>query len=90
MRDAATAPRPVPRRSIAMIVITTLLGSMLAIAGSVFTASPANAQYAEGGSGLYQGSIDWFEWGNHGAPIPAGGMTRTNTRTVAGQTLATT
>ncbi|GAB3598316.1 CshA/CshB family fibrillar adhesin-related protein [Microbacterium tumbae] len=63
---------------------------MVAITGPVFTAPPANAQYATGGSGLHQGSIDWFEWGTPGQAIPAAGLTRTNTRTVAGQTLATT
>src|SRR5690606_23170667 len=49
---------------------------------------PASARYASGGSGLYQGSIDWFEWGAAGQTISNGAVT--NTRTVAGAQLATT
>ncbi|WP_130509838.1 CshA/CshB family fibrillar adhesin-related protein [Krasilnikovia cinnamomea] len=52
--------------------------------------APVWARYATGGSGLYRGSIDWFEWGNAGDAIPAGGLTKTNTRTVAGKSLDTT
>lgn len=73
-----------------MTAITALISGMIAFTGGILGAAPANAQYAEGGSGLYQSSIDWFEWGNSNDPIPAGGTSRTNTRTVAGQTLATT
>ena len=48
------------------------------------------SRFATGGSGAYQGSIDWFEWGTAGQAIPAAGTTRTNSRTIAGQILATT
>ena len=48
------------------------------------------SRYASGGSGAYLGSIDWFEWGANGVAIPAAGLTKTNTRVVAGGTLATT
>ncbi|WP_345893864.1 CshA/CshB family fibrillar adhesin-related protein [Nocardioides sp. TF02-7] len=48
----------------------------------------APMRFADGGAGLYQGSIDWFEWGSHGQSI-SNGATRTNTRTVAGQELVT-
>ncbi|WP_229663328.1 CshA/CshB family fibrillar adhesin-related protein, partial [Microbacterium album] len=50
----------------------------------------APMRFAEGGTGLYKGSIDWFEWGAQGERIPAAGLTRTNTRAFAGGTLATT
>ena len=50
----------------------------------------AHAEYASGGSGLYKGSIDWFEWGaDHVAIAPEGG-TRTNTRLINGHPLTTT
>ncbi|MBQ3358697.1 MAG: hypothetical protein IJG47_07340, partial [Microbacterium sp.] len=54
------------------------------------SAIPASATYATGGEGLYTGSIDWFEWGEDDQLIPAEGLTRTNTRVVAGQTISTT
>src|SRR5690606_5407539 len=48
-------------------------------------------RFAEDGVGLYTGSIDWFEWGDaHGELIPEEGVTRTNTRNVAGGVLSTT
>lgn len=59
------------------------------VAGLV-AAPPADARYATGGTGTYRGAIDWFEWGTRGEAIPGAGLTRTNTRTVAGQQLATT
>ncbi len=46
--------------------------------------------FATGGTGAYKGSIDWFEWGTAGQAIPAAGTAKTNTRMIAGQTLATT
>jgi uncharacterized repeat protein (TIGR01451 family) len=49
----------------------------------------ARAEYASGGSGLHKGLIDWFEWGADGTAIGSG-ATRTNTRTIAGEELATT
>ncbi|HEY0117929.1 MAG TPA: CshA/CshB family fibrillar adhesin-related protein [Cellulomonas sp.] len=68
-----------------------LFAGLAAVAVPVVTAAPALAQYATGGTGLYRASIDWFEWGTHGQSIPAGGLTRTNSRSVGGgQTLATT
>lgn len=50
----------------------------------------ADARYATGGSSNYKGMIDWFEWNTTtGVNIP-NNTTRTNTRIVGGQTLATT
>ncbi len=65
------------------------LTALLALTG-VVAAGPAHATFAGGGSGLYVGSIDWFEWGADGDAIPAGGVTKTNTRTVEGKDLVTT
>src|SRR4051794_23533918 len=45
-------------------------------AGLVFTtATPADAKYATGGTGLYKGSIDWFDWGTAGSNVAAGTRT---------------
>ncbi|WP_210650033.1 CshA/CshB family fibrillar adhesin-related protein [Nocardioides sp. SYSU D00065] len=70
----------------ALCLITLLVSTMTAVSG----VEPAEARYATGGTGAYRGSIDWFEWGTAGQAIPAAGLTRTNTRTVAGQALVTT
>lgn len=78
--------RPHARRGIGIL---SLVLAVLTV-GLAVGINPASAQYATGGSGLYKGTIDWFEWGSAGQSIPAGGTTRTNTRTIAGQTLATT
>ncbi len=92
----ATQGRSSRRRSqrrvtAALAGISVLAGALLAVVPvALITASPAEARYATGGTGAYKGSIDWFEWGTHGQAIPAGGTTRTNTRTVAGGELATT
>ncbi|WP_210439309.1 CshA/CshB family fibrillar adhesin-related protein [Nocardioides xinjiangensis] len=72
-------------------VVTSLLGALLAVVPvTLLTASPAEARYATHGTGTYLGAIDWFEWGAHLEKIPPAGLTRTNTRVVAGGTLATT
>ncbi|WP_460783269.1 CshA/CshB family fibrillar adhesin-related protein [Microbacterium tumbae] len=86
IRLGATRRRRIP----AMTAVFALLAGLVVVGGPLLTASPAQARYATGGEGLYQESIDWFEWGAAGEAIPAAGLTRTNTRTVAGQTLATT
>ena len=65
------------------------LTALLALTG-VVAAGPAHATFAGGGSGLYVGSIDWFEWGADGYAIPSGGLTKSNTRTVEGKDLVTT
>lgn len=79
-----------PGRSVVLVLVTTLLAGLLGATGSLLTATPTQAAFATGGSGLYRGSIDWFEWGAPDELIPAEGLTRTNTRDVAGRTLATT
>jgi len=63
-------------------------------AGQNLAAAPqalaAATGFATGGTGKYPGSIEWFEWGTDGELIPTAGLTKTNTRTVAGKALATT
>lgn len=77
-------------RALAQTIVGTLVVG-LTVAVSLTAAAPAQAVYAEGGDGLYKGSIDWFEWSDTpNQTIPAEGMTVTNTRTIAGQNLATT
>ena len=67
----------------------TLLAGLTAL--STFGGStPGHAIYATDGEGLHKSAIDWFEWGEPSELIPADGLIRTNTRTLAGQTLATT
>lgn len=74
----------------AFALTAVLVASAFTFISSGLDTLPANAAYATGGSGLYKGSIDWFEWGTRGERIPAQGITRTNTRAIAGQTLSTT
>ncbi|MFC5731586.1 MULTISPECIES: CshA/CshB family fibrillar adhesin-related protein [Nocardioides] len=74
------------RRGLSLVAGAAIAGTLLA----VLPTSPSEARYATGGNGAYLGAIDWFEWGAHGTAIPAAGLTETNTRTVAGGTLATT
>ena len=55
---------------------------------AVISASPAQATYATGGSGKYNGLIDWVEWGTRDAAITEG-TTKSTTRVIGGQTLVT-
>ena len=83
-------------------VLQRITASALAVIvlGGMFVESesaPAEAIYATGGSGLYKGSIDWFDWapkdtviGYNDQTTPPGTVTRTNTRTIGGSTLITT
>ena len=88
----ASAPRPASRfgatrrwaRAAGALVLG---GSLLA---PLVTAAPASADFATGGAGLYKGDIDWFVWGANNEAIPPAGLTKTNTRTISGQVLATT
>lgn len=66
-----------------------VIAAALAAASLLFTAAPASATYAEGGDGLYRGSIDWMEWGASNTPIVNGSVAET-TRVIGGQTLKTT
>ena len=77
------------RRPFALVRRGAAATGLLALAGALIVA-PAYATSATGGSGLYIGSIDWFQWGADGDAIPSAGMTKTNTRTVAGKNLVTT
>lgn len=67
-----------------------LYASLVLMIGLALVSTPAHAQYATGGSGIYRNQIIWFDWGTNGASIPAGGASITNTSTVAGQTLSVT
>ncbi|MBO9664655.1 CshA/CshB family fibrillar adhesin-related protein [Dokdonella sp.] len=60
-------------------------GTLIALA---LMPSPALAQYATGGSGLYRGNIVWFSWGSNGQAIPAAGTTVTNNYSIAGRPLS--
>lgn len=55
-----------------------------------FLPSPAKAQFATGGGGVYRNHIVWFSWGINGAAIPQTGGTVTNSTVVSGQFLRTT
>lgn len=73
------------------LTVLAVVASLLTVAPvTFFTATAANAAYATGGEGKYNGAIDWFQWGEAGDPIPADGTTEVNTRTVAGGELVTT
>lgn len=69
-------------------VLTLFLLLTLLPAIAVFSASPAQATYATGGSGDYKGLIDWVEWGTNRAAISEG-TTKSTTRTIGGQSLVT-
>ncbi|MFJ2317185.1 CshA/CshB family fibrillar adhesin-related protein [Glutamicibacter sp. NPDC087661] len=76
-----------PQRVLASVLTLFLLLALLP-AIAVFSASPAQATYATGGSGQYKGLIDWVQWGTNGGAI-AEGTTKSTTRTVGGQSLVT-
>lgn len=85
-RNAAGASR----RPVALFLALSLLASLVVGYGAVVAPERAEATYATGGAGAHRGSIDWFEWGTAGQQIPAGGLTKSNSRTVAGRTVVTT
>jgi len=68
--------------------LTFLLIFALLPAVALFSAFPAQATYATGGSGQYKGLIDWVEWGTSGSAITEG-TTKSTTRTIGGQALVT-
>lgn len=76
-----------PQRVLASVLTLFLLLALLP-AIAVFSASPAQATYATGGSGQYKGLIDWVQWGTNGGAI-AEGTTKSTTRTIGGQSLVT-
>lgn len=76
-----------PQRVLASVLTLFLLLALLP-AIAVFSASPAQATYATGGSGQYKGLIDWVQWGTNGAAITEG-TTKSTTRTIGGQSLVT-
>ncbi|MGI6878388.1 CshA/CshB family fibrillar adhesin-related protein [Microbacterium sp. gxy059] len=87
--SASRGLRRKPSRFGAIAASGALVAGLVTAAGMVTTTEPAGATYAEGGSGLYTGAIDWLEWGANGARIE-NGATATTTREVAGQELTTT
>src|SRR5690625_5292545 len=87
--DSST-PRSRRGKPLTIIAAMSLFSGMMMAAGTVVSAPPAEAVHATGGDGDYRESIDWFEWGADNSAIPAGGMTRTNSRIIAGKELATT
>lgn len=78
------------QRTRASLSIRPLRAAIVATIGMALVSTPAQAQYATGGSGAYRNQIIWFDWGAQDAPIPAGGTSVTNTSNVAGQTLSVT
>ncbi len=78
------------RRPFAFFLALVLVASLFQGYGAMVGTERAQATYATGGSGLHRGSIDWFEWGTPAQTIPARGVTKTNTRTIAGRTVVTT
>jgi len=87
---SAAAIDPIRRRPRhALRLRSAALTGVVALA-ALLIGAPAYATPATGGSGLYIGSIDWFQWGVDGVAIPSAGMTKSNTRTIAGKNLVTT
>ena len=81
-----------PARALALQLLRLTLAVTI-VFGSTLAASPrpVQAQFATGGAGRYIEGIDWFQWGTtDGEPIPAAGLTRTNTRNIGSSVLATT
>jgi LPXTG-motif cell wall-anchored protein len=56
-----------------------LVALSLSLLSLVALASPAQANYATGGSGRFVDSINWFKWANINTGIPNTGVTQTNT-----------
>nr|WP_298130057.1 CshA/CshB family fibrillar adhesin-related protein [uncultured Pseudoxanthomonas sp.] len=63
---------------------------MIALLGLATVAIPAQAQFANGGTGVYRNNILWFDWGSAPNTIPNTGVTVTNTLDVAGRSLSVT
>ncbi|RWZ46121.1 DUF11 domain-containing protein, partial [Labedella phragmitis] len=79
----------IERRVLPFAAVVALVAVVSGLLTAFLPVAPAEARYASGGSGAHRGSIDWFEWGTAGTAI-TNGTSRTNTRTIGGQTLATT
>ncbi len=77
-------------RTVALFLSLVLVAGFFQGFVALVTPERALATYATGGTGLHRGSIDWFEWGTAGQAIPSGGLTKTNSRTIAGRTVVTT
>ncbi|SBV31123.1 exported protein of unknown function [uncultured Sphingopyxis sp.] len=73
-----------------LLLLRSFYASLVLVIGLALTSTPARAQYATGGSGVYRNQIIWFDWGANGANVPATGTTVTNNVSVAGQTLSVT
>ena len=73
---------------LSVAAVTSLLAGSIAVVGGTVTAPPAEAIYAEGGSGEYPGLINWISWGGLDTPIPNNSQV-SSTHTVGGQTIET-
>ncbi|WP_293696846.1 CshA/CshB family fibrillar adhesin-related protein [uncultured Agrococcus sp.] len=76
------------QRATAVLAVGALALGGLQVAGLV-TAPDAEATFATGGAGEYQGQIDWLEWGNSEERI-TNGDTAVTSREVGDQELITT
>ncbi|GAA1604370.1 hypothetical protein GCM10009693_15560 [Leucobacter chromiireducens subsp. chromiireducens] len=74
----------------ALTLVAGLLSTGLATA-MVVNASPANAAYATGGTGLYKDTIDWLTWEHNPSNLQtlSNGATLSSERTIGGQVLRT-
>lgn len=77
-------------RVAASCMAVILLCSAFVAIGLIGGVTQAQARPATGGSGLHKGLIDWFEWGATPNLAVNSGTTKTTTRVIDGQTLATT
>lgn len=71
------------------LALALVLGVLTPITLQIADPPEAEAIQATGGNARFQ-AISWFSWGAAQATIPNGGITRTETYTVAGQQLAVT
>ena len=75
--------------SATLAAFVLLFGLLSFVTLETVTAPSAEAVEATGGDARFK-SIQWFSWGAEGAQIPNGGLSRTETYTIAGQSLALT
>ncbi|WP_082576456.1 CshA/CshB family fibrillar adhesin-related protein [Lysobacter sp. Root604] len=66
------------------------IAALWLLAAIAFLPSPAKAQFATGGAGVYRNQIVWFSWGIDGGAIPQAGGSVTNSTAIGGQFLRTT
>lgn len=89
LSDLSGPTAPARTRSRGALTALSLIAAVTLSAAVLLPAASAEARFAEGGTGEYTGAIDWVDWSPSGATI-RGGKSVTETRTIAGETLATT